>query len=278
MLYLPAYAKINLTLEVLGARPDGYHEISTVMQTIALYDLVGLERAEHTSLAVSGLGITGGAENLVLQAHEAVEHVVDRSLPVRVHLHKRIPVGAGLGGGSADAAAAVRALNALFGLGLPAAAQLTCAASVGADVPFLLQGGTAWATGRGEELEALPDARPGWVVLAVPPFPVSTAHIYEAAGTAALSDGGRSAALVRQLRSGLPVTAEALRNDLQRVTLREAPGVGEWQARLPAGFQMTGTGGAFYAWCQSRQEAQALCSRLPGIESLVCATMPRREP
>jgi 4-diphosphocytidyl-2-C-methyl-D-erythritol kinase len=278
MLYLPAYAKLNLTLEVLGARPDGYHEISTVMQTIALYDLVGLERADSTSLAVSGLGITGGAENLVLLAHEAVEHVVERSLPVRVHLHKRIPVGAGLGGGSADAAVTIRGLNSLFELNLPGTARHACAAAVGADVPFLLQGGTAWATGRGEHLEALPDVPAGWVVLAVPPIQVGTAGVYEAAGNTPLSDGGRSAALVRQLRSGLPLTAEALHNDLQRVTLREEPGVAEGPARLPPGFLMTGTGGAFYAWCQSRREAEALRARLSGIESLVCATMPRREP
>jgi 4-diphosphocytidyl-2-C-methyl-D-erythritol kinase len=275
MLHFPAYAKVNLTLEVLGARPDGYHEISTVMQTIALYDLVGLERAESTSLAVSGLGITGGAENLVLLAHEAVEHVLERSLPVRVHLHKRIPVGAGLGGGSADAAATLRGLDSLFELGLPGTARYTCATAVGADVPFLLQGGTAWATGRGEQVAALPDAPAGWVVLAVPPVQVSTARVYEAAGTAPLSDGGRSAALVQHLRSGLPVTPEALQNDLQRVTLREEPGLAEWQARLPPGFRMTGTGGAFYAWCQSRQEADALRARLPGTAGLVCATMPR---
>jgi 4-diphosphocytidyl-2C-methyl-D-erythritol kinase len=115
------------------------------------------------------------------------------------------------------------------------------------------------------------------VVLAVPPVQVSTDHVYEAAGNTPLSDGGRSVALVEQLRSGLPVTPEALQNDLQRVTLREEPGLAEWQARLPPGFRMTGTGGAFYAWCQSRQEAEALRARLPGIESLVCPTMPRRQ-
>jgi 4-diphosphocytidyl-2-C-methyl-D-erythritol kinase len=197
---------------------------------------------------------------------------------VRVHLHTRIPVGAGLGGGSADAAATLRGLDSLFALDLPAMARHACATAVGADVPFLLQGGTAWATGRGEQLETLPDAPAGWVVLAVPPVQVSTAHVYEAAGNTPLSDGSRSAALVEQLRSGLPVTREALQNDLQRVTLREEPGVAEWQARLPPGFRMTGTGGAFYAWCQSRQEAEALRSRLSGIESLVCTTIPRRRP
>ncbi len=277
MRYLPAYAKVNLTLEVLGMGPNGYHEISTVMQTIALHDLVGVAPAEATALAVTGRDAPSGGDNLVLRAQAALEQAAGRRLPAQFHLHKRIPRGAGLGGGSSDAAAALRGLPAAFALNVPPEVLHPCAAALGSDIPFLLMGGTAWASGRGDRIAPLPDVSPAWVVVAWPDAPVSTAAVYQAAGGQRYSDGRFSQALADRLRAGHPVSAADLHNDLEDVAAALDPAVAALRRRLrDAGdFRMTGTGGAFFAWCARREEAEELQRGLAGVASVVVATVPR---
>jgi 4-diphosphocytidyl-2C-methyl-D-erythritol kinase len=176
---LPAYAKLNLTLDVTGRRPNGYHDIDSVMQTISLHDLMWIERTDCRVFEVVGPAIAG--ENLVLKAARELEGHTSRALPFTIRLFKRIPMGGGLGGGSADAAAFLKAANRLYDLKLTAAELIEIAAAVGQDVPFLLSGGTARATGLGSTVAPLPAAPSDWRFLVVcPPLEISTRAVYEA--------------------------------------------------------------------------------------------------
>lgn len=223
-LALPAHAKLNLDLAVLGMRRDGFHEIRTRFQTISLHDLLLIEPASGTDLA-------GRREDdLVLRAQRALEEAAGRRLPARFRLVKRIPSGAGLGGGSADAAAALRGLSRLF--------RLDCdlspiAAGLGADVSFCLMGGAAIATGRGERLVPAAGAR-GWYALAWPGFPVATPAVY---------------AKWDEIGGEGP-------NELTRPALAVEPRLAEFAGMLGTGWQMTGSGSAFFKTCGSREEAE----------------------
>jgi 4-diphosphocytidyl-2-C-methyl-D-erythritol kinase len=229
---LAAHAKLNLTLEVLSARPDANHEVVTWLQAISLHDLLLVEPASTTSLEGGH-----GPEDLVLQAQRALEAAAGRRLPARFRLVKRIPVGSGLGGGSSDAAAALRALSRLHGLvGIDLE---PVAAEVGVDVVFLLRGGAAEARGRGERLRPAPPAA-GWFAIAWPGFEVSTRDVY-----ARWDEVGGDGA-----------------NHLTRSALAVEPRLDEFARRLGEGWRMTGTGSAFFRCCETRQEAEGAVDRL----------------
>jgi 4-diphosphocytidyl-2-C-methyl-D-erythritol kinase len=172
-----APAKINWTLEVLGRRPDGYHEVRTVLQTVELCDRVSVSPAADLELVLTGPAGQAGAtlagappsENLAYRAAALLrDRAGGRSLGARIELEKAIPAGAGLGGGSSDAAATLRALGRLWGLGLPRADLARLGAQLGADVPFFLMGGTALGRGRGDEVMPLPDVASRRFLLVVP--------------------------------------------------------------------------------------------------------------
>lgn len=177
---LEAPAKINLYLEVGPLRPDGFHSVRTVMQAVDLYDLLEVEiepSGEAIELEVEG-DAPGGGENLCLKAAAAFTEAIRRPLGVNIKLTKRIPRAAGLGGGSSDAAAVLRALNHLTEQALGPAELMRMAASLGSDVPFFLVGGTAMGEGRGERVTALSQAPPLPVLLASPGGTLSTAEVY----------------------------------------------------------------------------------------------------
>jgi 4-diphosphocytidyl-2-C-methyl-D-erythritol kinase len=171
-----AFAKINLSLRVLGVRPDGYHELRTIFQSIALHDTLTIRAARGVFvLECDDAACPGGRDNLVWHAVARVWRASGRhGLPhgLAAHLVKRIPMRAGLGGGSSDAAAAIRALARLWRV--DAGRQRLIAAALGADVPFFLEGGTVLGLERGDLLFPLVDSPRAWVVLALPPFGVST--------------------------------------------------------------------------------------------------------
>jgi 4-diphosphocytidyl-2-C-methyl-D-erythritol kinase len=175
-----ALAKINLDLRVLGKRPDGYHELRTIFQTISLADTleVGFLPGRRTEVAL--LDPQKIPENLALKAAEAAIEAMGARGRVLIYLRKRIPMGAGLGGGSSDAAAVLLALNALTGRPLPLNRLCELGASLGSDVPFFLLGGAAVGIGRGTELFPLPDSPSQFGLLAVPDVAVSTAGAYAA--------------------------------------------------------------------------------------------------
>src|SRR3989304_4345473 len=152
---LSAAAKVNLALEVLGKRPDGYHEIATVMQTVDLSDRLGLGGAAAPELVSTAPGVPTDETTLAWRAAAALREAAGVGRGVRITLDKRIPPAAGLGGGSTDAAGVLLGLNRLWRLGWPLARLGEVAVGLGMDVPFFLRGGAALATGRGEEVEPL---------------------------------------------------------------------------------------------------------------------------
>ena len=265
-LIVPAFAKVNLTLDVLSRRPDGYHEIDSVMQTISLHDVLSIERTDCRVFDVVGAAIEG--PNLVLKAARELEGAVSQQLPFTIRLFKRIPIGGGLGGGSADAAAFLNAANQLYGLRLKTEELAEIATAVGHDVPFFLRGGTARATGLGSTLSAAPALPPSWRILVVcPPIEVPTKTVYEAVDGRTASFR-RTATLLEKL-SPLPNpppqagegVGSALGNDLEPVTRKLFPAYDEAVERLRAivpSLTMSGTGAALFAVFADRlQAAQA---------------------
>ena len=247
-LIVPAYAKLNLTLDVTGRRANGYHEIDSVMQTISLHDLVCVERTDCRVFDVVGPAVRG--ENLVLKAARELEGHVGRALPFTIRLFKRIPMGAGLGGGSADAAAFLRAAVLLYDLPIADDALIELATAVGQDVPFFLRGGTARATGLGSTVAPLPDLPASWrFVVVCPPVEVATRTVYEAVDGGAPS-AHRTPALAARLTAAGPIEAQTFGNDLEVTARRLFPSLGEAVDPLPAsvpGLQMSGSGAAFFA-------------------------------
>ena len=245
---LAAHAKVNLTLEVLGMRPDGYHELRSVVTTIPLHDDVELLDAPAGEMTVemSGDGMevphVPCEENLAVRAARALAAAAGVSRGVHIRIVKRIPVGAGLGGGSADAAAVLNGLNELWGLGLPKERLCEIGAEVGSDVPALVLGGMVLMEGRGERVRALLQRarRPlsqsvgpfdDNFVLRVPPICASTARVYA------------------EFR---PEDRGKFRNDLQPAACRLYPAIAETIAEMEAegveDVQMTGSGSAVFGW------------------------------
>ena len=184
---LTAYAKINLCLDVLGKREDGYHEVEMVMQTISLHDLLEFSLMEepivegfgNIILTVAGADLPVDENNLIVRAATLLQEYTGCHLGARISLQKNIPIAAGLGGGSADAAAALLGLNKLWQLGLTVAELQVLASKIGSDVPFCIKGGTVLAQGRGEKLTALNPAPDMGLVLVKPTYGISTAQVYK---------------------------------------------------------------------------------------------------
>jgi 4-diphosphocytidyl-2C-methyl-D-erythritol kinase len=178
-----APAKINRELRVGGRRPDGFHELLSRFTSIELSDVLEVEPAEELSLEVSGLAIPGSGENLVLRAARRLARELDVEPNARIRLEKRVPVGAGLGGGSSDAACALRLLARLWNARASEDELSRLAGELGSDVPYFLAGGEANVSGRGEVIDPLPDREgepPVELLLLFPPFPVSTKEAFEA--------------------------------------------------------------------------------------------------
>jgi len=206
-LRLMAPAKINWTLEVLGRRPDGFHDVKTVLQTIDLFDSLELETASELTLEATGEGLPPPEEDLTMRAARLLQERTGYSGGARMRLTKTIPVTAGLAGGSSDAATALRGLDRLWGLALPHQRLVEMAAEVGSDVPFFLRGGTALAEARGERITALPDAPRTAVLVVVPPLSIAekTQRMYSLLGPKDYGDGAASDRFADALRQGRPL-------------------------------------------------------------------------
>jgi 4-diphosphocytidyl-2-C-methyl-D-erythritol kinase len=274
-LILPAYAKLNLTLDVTGRRPNGYHDIDSVMQTISLHDLIWIERTDCRVFDVVGPAIEG--ENLVLKAARELEGHVSRQLPFTIRLFKRIPMGAGLAGGSSDAAVFLKAANLLYDLRLKPAELVELATAVGQDVPFLLSGGTARASGLGSTVSPLPAVPSNWRFLVVsPPVEIPTRAVYEAVDGSA-SSAHRTPVLVAALPSGGDVSLFG--NDLEVASRRLFPELDEAMNRLHRvvpGLTMSGTGAALFATFAHRADAEAALAEVSklGYQAWVCRPVP----
>ncbi|RPI29155.1 MAG: 4-(cytidine 5'-diphospho)-2-C-methyl-D-erythritol kinase [Acidobacteria bacterium] len=182
-LAVPCFAKINWLLKIEGRRPDGYHQITTIFQTIDLADRIRFTVTEDASiqLQVAGREVSPGPDNLLYRAVSSVKQKAGVGLGLRILLEKRIPVGGGLGGGSSNAAVGLLAANHLWNVQLSESELANLGSALGADVPFFLCGGTALGIGRGDEIRPLPDmAETPTLVLVYPGFPVPTSSAYQA--------------------------------------------------------------------------------------------------
>jgi 4-diphosphocytidyl-2-C-methyl-D-erythritol kinase len=262
-----APAKINLFLEVLAKRPDGYHEIASLMMAVSLYDTLVLETVMSSSLELTcdNENLSVGPDNLILQAGESLRKDAGVSRGARLRLSKRIPMAAGLAGGSTDAAAALSGLNELWELGLSKERLAELGGRVGSDVAFFFDTPAAWCTGRGEKVEPLPVARPLWFVVVCPNVGLSTADVYRSGvvpqspvdGTkirAALAAGDVEE-LGRALHNRLQEAADRLRPEL--VSIRRQ--LGETK---PAGSLMSGSGTSCFALCRDEAEAWRVARNL----------------
>lgn len=267
-LVLPAFAKINLGLQIVRKRPDGYHEIRTTLQTISLCDTLEFEPAARLSLTVDDPRLPVDEENLVIRAARSFARAARRPSRFRIRLVKKIPAGAGLGGGSSDAAVTLLALNRLHGCPLPAASLRDLASGLGSDVAFFLTGGTALALGRGEIICPVRDLEPRWVVVVTPDVRISTADAYRRVDGLTRRQGKTSIyrfsrQQVRTIRS-----TEQLANDLERAVapihsaLRGMLGLLRTAgAGAPA---MTGSGSAVYGLFAGEGEARRALRYLTG--------------
>ncbi|MBF7082674.1 4-(cytidine 5'-diphospho)-2-C-methyl-D-erythritol kinase [Desulfallas sp. Bu1-1] len=272
MMRIKARAKINLALDVLGTRPDGYHELETIMQTLALHDVVEITPAAEIELVVEGADLPPGPENLAFRAAELLRRRVGYRGGAGIKLTKRIPLAAGLAGGSADAAAVLRGLNEFWGLGLKLDELVALGAELGSDVPFCLRGGTALARGRGEVIYPLPDLPALGVVLVKPPFGVSTAGVYRLFDDIAGPNRPDCRGMLEAVHRGdVGGVISRLGNVLEAVTLSLHPVIGEIKKDLAAagalGVLMSGSGPTVFGLFPEYRSAQAAAGELSNKEN-----------
>ena len=283
---LPAFAKINLDLRVLGTRPDGFHDLKTIFQSLMLFDNVTVtSRRGPLALTCDEPDIPTDQRNLVWKAASLLHRVTTgKTTPPRgiaIDLRKRIPAEAGLGGGSADAAMTLLALNSLWKLDLDLATLSRIGARLGADVPYFLVGGTALGLGRGDDIYPLADMPPVHVVIMRPGFGVATADAYR------WFDDEQRRPLKdpqpRRVPPGWPAWSATLRNDLEGAVVRHHPAIGRIrQSLLDAGAAfaaMSGSGSAVFGLFERADAARRTANDLarPGWLSLHTRTLARRE-
>ena len=255
-------AKINLGLWILGRRPDGYHEIDTVMQTVALEDELLLLPSPTFELEARGIPIPGDGPNIIERAWDLLAARAPMRAGVRVELTKRIPVGGGLGGGSSDAAGFVAGVNRLLALGLTDEELHDMASQLGSDVPFFLHGGTARATGRGVEVRHLCPAPPAWVVLATPPVAIATTWAYGRVRIP-LTQAGRGATILAATIASQDwrLISPHFHNDFEDVVLPEFEVVAVLRRTLEAsgvlGSLLSGSGSTVFGLARTRDEAHS---------------------
>jgi 4-diphosphocytidyl-2-C-methyl-D-erythritol kinase len=275
-----ACAKINLELRVLGPRPDGFHDVRTTLQSIALHDILTFTRTRGPfTIECDDPGVPA-AGNIVGRAAAGLWKAAGRKgrlADVHVKIDKRIPVAAGLGGGSANAAAALRALTALWGARVDPVRLRALAATLGADVPYFLEGGTALGVERGDVVYPLADAAPRWVVLVIPPFGVSTPDAYRWWDEAARPLQGRR--MVRRPVQGPSVRSGV--NDLQPPVAGRHPEIGRIARALQragaVAATMSGSGSAVFGLFVTRAAAEAAAGALAASKrrAIVTRTLSR---
>ena len=251
MLRLSAPAKINLSLKVLGRRDDGYHTLDSLVAFADIGDTLFLQKAESTALNVTGpFGVTAGDDNLVKRAHALLEAHMGAALPCQMELHKNLPIAAGLGGGSADAAAALRGLAQLYNLDAP---LVDLAQSLGADVPVCLDSAPAMMRGIGHDIERLPDLPPMDIVLVNPRQALATADVFAALPLSSLEKSDAMPPPRFDTAAALLDVVKQQGNDLQDAACEIVPDIADCLAALKTcGFAyraMSGSGASCFGLC-----------------------------
>ncbi len=262
-----ACAKVNLTLEVLGKRPDGYHEAATVLHSIGLADELRFEPHDSLILAGDSAGAPGEA-NLALKAGRALQAALGERRGARITLRKRIAVAAGLGGGSSDAAATLAGLARLWERDVPKKDLERIAAGLGSDVPFFLTGGAALGEGRGERITPLPPLRDTWLVVAPASLDATgkTGKLYAALTPASYTKGEATQRVAAALRAGRPVTSASLCNVFESVAAMVYPGYEQRRrAFLEAGAvaaHLAGSGPSLFALAAGQEDGERIAAGL----------------
>lgn len=272
LLTLSANAKINLTLDILGTREDGYHEVAMIMQEISLHDTLSMGKINQgISLTIVIEGQQGtlpaDASNLCWKAAALVQKEYNLQEGVEIHLTKRIPMAAGLAGGSADAAAVLKGMNHLFRLGMTEARLCELGARLGSDIPFCIMGGTMLATGRGEVLTRLPSFPRLSVVLAKPPVGVSTAWAYKTYDAGYDGPHPDNEAMLEAIHGGdAHKAAGLLCNVLEGVTETEHPVIADYKRLMmehgAMASMMSGSGPTVFGLVREKQQAWRLADTL----------------
>jgi 4-diphosphocytidyl-2-C-methyl-D-erythritol kinase len=269
------YAKVNLFLRVLGLRRDGFHEVETILHGISLADEIELERSDDGVDVVMELadGLEGTIpqldENLIHRAARLLNDGLDTPNGIRVRVKKGIPIAAGLGGGSGNAAGALVTLAEMWGIELERDRLFTLAEQLGSDVPYCIEGGTALATARGEQLTPLPNIKPMWFVLGGTNHPLFTSEVYELWDSIEPGDVSSAAPLTLALGAGdLTDVAALLHNDLERPAFSLRPELADKKQLLMAagslGAGMSGSGPTMYGIAASEEQALAVADKVEG--------------
>lgn len=281
MLTVSACAKINLTLEVLGPRADGYHKVRTIFQAIDLRDSLTLVEGEGISLECDEPGLRS-ADNLALRAARLLQQEVGTRRGALVSIKKGIPVASGLGGGASDAAATLKGLNELWGLGLATHRLVPLAAALGSDAAFFLYGGTALGEGRGERITPLPPPLPSWVVLLRPAIDVpqnKTEGLYQRLDPSHFTQGQFTTRVMELLERRGEVPGPLLFNAFERIAFAVFPGLEEyWQRFLALGAEdvhLAGTGPTLFTVVKDRDPGERLYRSLKreGLEAYLVHTV-----
>ena len=282
---LPSFAKINLYLEVLGRRADGYHDISTIFQTVSLCDEISFTISPDLRLSCDDAAIPAGEENLIIRAARQLQAASGYSAGAQIHLTKRIPSPGGLGGGSSNAAIALLGLNRLWNLNASRDELYGIAAEIGSDVPFFLYGGTAYGMGRGEKLNQINDFSAKFMVIVTPKISVSTAWAYDSLEAERLTSGG----LIRNLSvcrfaSGVALfTQSMMRNDFESLIYSRFPEIERIKVRLEslgASAMLSGSGASVFGIFENEETRQTALKALgdqADWRSFAVATISRSE-
>jgi 4-diphosphocytidyl-2-C-methyl-D-erythritol kinase len=280
MLYR-CYAKVNLTLEVLGKRDDGFHELASLVHTVSLADDLRIEPADELLTRVEGLDLEPRT-NLVARAAELLSTTLGVKRGARLSLVKRIPAAAGLGGGSSDAAAALVGLNTLWGTRLSPTALSRLAAELGSDIPFFIRGGAALMRGRGEDLQSLPPCIGQWLVLLVPAHDVldKTRRLYASLRPQDFGNGEDTRRTAERLRRAEPLTEADFVNSFERAARSVFPDLNAtWDAAQQLcgrRFSLSGAGPALFALARDRRDAMEQVARLGQAAYAVRTVKPAR--
>ncbi|SHM20146.1 4-diphosphocytidyl-2-C-methyl-D-erythritol kinase [Caldanaerovirga acetigignens] len=275
---LEAKAKINLTLDVLYKRPDGYHQVEMIMQEISLRDylVISLLPKKDIRIVADSKAIPDGEANLAFKAAKLLIEEFNLDAGVEIKIFKEIPVAAGLAGGSADAAAVLKGMNEIFELGLSTEELMLFGEKLGADVPFCVMGGTALACGKGEELSRLPAVPPASLVLIKPPYSVSTREVYNRLKINSIKKRPETQTVIESIKKGdLEGIAKGLCNVLEEVTFAQHPELRKFKEMLKErgafGSLMSGSGPTVYGIFETKKDAEraATSLSLPGCTILI---------
>ncbi|MCG0275051.1 MAG: 4-(cytidine 5'-diphospho)-2-C-methyl-D-erythritol kinase [Thermosediminibacteraceae bacterium] len=265
-----AKAKINLTLDVLYKRPDGYHEVEMIMQSISLKDHISISLLPKKDIKIvnSCRALPDGEDNIAFKAAKLMLDEFDLDAGVEIKIHKEIPIAAGLAGGSADAAAVLEGLNELFRLGLSKEDLMVLGERLGADVPFCVMGGTALARGKGEKLTPLPPVPSASLVLVKPPFSVSTKEVYNRLNINSIKKRPKTEAVIRSIEKGdVEGISQGLCNVLEEVTFAKYPELKNIKKLLlkqgALGSLMSGSGPTVYGIFETKKDAEKAAACLP---------------